>query len=249
MSIPPSNQPLAGKRILISGGTTGIGRATALLLARRGAQLFIFGRASEPLHHTLDLIRSEGGRAAGACCDVADHSAMEELFAKVEEALGGLDILINNAALPANNIFNTEVQVWEQVLRVNVLGYMLCSRWAVNLMEKQGTGHIVGIGSLCIDVMDSGADVYVASKTAVAGFLGSLRKEVVDRGIKVTLINPGGTSSDMVTESSDEQAAMIADGRLLRPEDVAEAIYYAISQPSQVDVTELTIRPHRQSAL
>jgi len=249
MDTPHNLHRLAGQRILVTGGTTGIGRATAQLLARHGADLFVFGRGAEPLDQTLSLVRSEGGSIHGATCDVADHAAMTKLFSTIEEDLGGIDILINNASMPANNVFNTEVDIWERVFKVNVLGYMLCSRWAAALMERQGRGHIVGIGSLCIDVLDAGADLYVASKTAVAGFMGSLRKEVAGKGIKVTLINPGGTASDMVTESPAEQSLMISQGRLLRPEDVAEAVYYAISQPAQVDVTELTIRPHRQSSL
>lgn len=240
---------LKGKRVLISGGTNGIGRATAVGLAGQGARVFIFGRNPEPLNETLTQIRVAGHEAYGVIADIADHARMAEVFAEVEEQFGGVDILINNASLPANNIFNTELERWEQVLRVNVIGYMLCSRWAVAQMEKQGSGHIVCIGSLCIDVMDRGADIYVASKTAIAGFVGSLRKEVVDKGIKVTLVNPGGTASNMVTETLDEQAKMIAEGSLLRPEDVAGAILYALSQPPVVDVTELTIRPHRQSAL
>lgn len=245
----PYMNEVEGKRILISGGTTGIGRATAQLLAERGARVYIFGRNENSVTRTVETIKAEGGDIEGSTADVGDRAEMERLFARVDDHFGGIDVLVNNASLPANNILNMEPDEWERVIRVNVLGYMLCSRWAVRHMERQGSGHIVGIGSLCIDVRDNGADVYVATKTAVHGFLESLRKEVVDMGIKVTIINPGGTASNMVTETPKEQETMIEEGRLLRPEDVAPAVLFALAQPPQVDVTELTIRPHRQSLL
>lgn len=238
-----------GKRIIISGGTTGVGAAAARLLAAEGAHVFIFGRRAERLHATLDAIRSGGGRADGVIADVSNYENLRTVFTQAETELGGFDALINNAAIPANNIFNTPEEHWDKVLRINLLGYMHCARLAAESMRKTGGGQIINIGSLCIRVLDGGCDLYVASKTGVAGFTASLRKEVADWNITVTLINPGQIASEMVTENAQEKTLAVDGGRMLRPDDIAEAIRFSLSLPSHVALQEMELVPLAQRGL
>ena len=238
-----------GKRIIISGGTTGVGAATARLLAAEGAHVFIFGRRAERLHATLDAIRSGGGRADGVVGDVSNYEQLQEIFVRAEAELGGFDALINNAAIPANSIFNTPEEHWLKIMQINLLGYMHCARLAAESMHRTGGGQIVNIGSLCIRVLDGGCDLYVASKTGVAGFTASLRKEVADWNITVTLINPGQIASEMVTEDAEEKEVAVDGGRMLRPDDVAEAIRFALSLPAHVALQEMELVPSAQRGL
>lgn len=238
-----------GKRIIISGGTTGVGAATARLLAAEGAHVYIFGRRAERLHATLDAIRSGGGRASGVVADVSNYESLQDIFLQAEQDLGGFDALINNAAIPANNIFNTPPEQWLKIFQVNLLGYMHCARLAAEAMQKTGGGQIINVGSLCIRVLDSGCDLYVASKAGVAGFTASLRKEVAPWNITVTLVNPGQIASEMVTENEAQKGEAIANGQMLRPDDVAEAIRFCLSQPAHVALQELELVPTAQRHL
>ena len=238
-----------GKRIIISGGTTGVGAATAKLLAAEGAHVFIFGRRAERLHATLDSIRAGGGRVNGVVADVSSYGSLQEIFARAESELGGFDALINNAAIPANNVFNTSEDQWLKIIQVNLLGYMHCAKLAAESMRKSGGGQIVNVGSLCVRVLDGGCDIYVASKTGVAGFTASLRKEVADWNITVTLINPGQIASEMVTENAEEKELAVQGGTMLRPDDVAEAIRFSLSLPAHVALQEMELVPIAQRGL
>lgn len=113
-------------------------------------------------------------------------------------------------------------------------------------MRKYKKGHIVHIGSMSADVRETGSSVYVATKAGVQGFAESLRKEVNEDGIKVTLIEPGATSTDMQPASTDDQRQNVEDSTMLKAQDVAEAVQFAISQPSRCDVVDLKLRPHLQ---
>lgn len=242
-------ESLRNRTALISGGTTGLGRATALLLAREGVMVYVFGRRQETLNQTLEAIHQAGGIAYGLTADVSVYSEVERVFQEVDRQFGHLDILVNNAAVPANNIFNTPPEDWEKVFTVNVLGYLNCSKLAVERMRTQQSGHILNIGSLCTRVVDNGSDLYMASKSAVMGFTDSLRKEVASDGIKVTLLNPGQMASEMVSETADEKEALVKAEKMLLPEDVAEAVLFCLSRNARVDLTHLDLRPHGQSTL
>jgi NADP-dependent 3-hydroxy acid dehydrogenase YdfG len=240
---------LTDRSIIISGGTTGAGRATAELLAANGAKVFLFGRHQEPLDAVLSTIRGNGGTASGTIADAGDYSQLEHVFAQAQAEFGGIDVLINNAALPANNIFNTPEEQWAQILNVNLLGYMRCAKLAAEAMRARGGGQILNIGSLCVRVLDNGCDIYVAGKTGVAGFTASLRKELAVDNITVTLLNPGQIASEMVKENAEEKARAVAEARMLEPADVAEAVLFCLERPARVAVTELEIVPAAQRGL
>lgn len=184
----------------------------------------------------------------GYTADIADPRQVSDLFAFVR-ANGGLDAVVNCAALPANNIFNTPVERWLVILATNLTGAMHCCREAVPLMRERGGGHILNVGSLCIRVQDNGCDIYVASKNGLQGFTNSLRKEVAPDNIAVTLLNPGQIASDMVSESEEEKRQLVEKMAMLLPEDVAEAISFCLSLPERSVVTEMEVRPRLQLGL
>ncbi|WGQ10672.1 SDR family oxidoreductase [Pedobacter gandavensis] len=196
-----------GKRILITGGTTGIGRAAAILLAAQGARIIIFGRNQEPIEQTIAAISALETKTecVGISADVAEQKDIDRVFQLVDSHFAGLDILINNAALPFESIIDGNYQDWQYVINTNLLGYMACAHEAIKRMKGNLGSHIVNIGSISADERGKNSSVYVASKAGIQGFNESLRKEVNELGIKVSLIEPGLVGSDMVKEDSMDQ--------------------------------------------
>jgi NADP-dependent 3-hydroxy acid dehydrogenase YdfG len=241
-------EPVADKSILITGGTTGIGRSTAILLAVQGARVMIFGRHEQELNEAMTDIRQAGGEVRGLTADVSDPEDIGRVFQEFDRQLDRLDILINNAALGYGSIMEGGYPEWEYILRTNLLGYMAMSHEAVERMKANGWGHIVNIGSMSADVREKDSSVYVATKSGIQGFTEALRKEVNPLGIKVTLIEPGAVGTDMQSEySPKEQRKQIEKMEMLRAEDIAACVLYTITQPKRCDVVSLQIRPHLQS--
>ncbi|RAK00286.1 NADP-dependent 3-hydroxy acid dehydrogenase YdfG [Larkinella arboricola] len=245
-SIHTATESLTGKRIIISGGTTGIGRAIAILLGSYGAHIFTFGRNQEPLDETLTAIREAGGQADGIIADSSKPEDIQRVFQQAEEKLGGLDILINSAALAAGSISEMEDADWRYVIETNLAGYLATTKEALNRMQPQKRGHIVLIGSMSADVREEGSSVYVATKAAIQGFAESLRKEVNKDGIKVSLVEPGAVGSDMQPTTTEEERENEKTGEMLRAEDIAVCVHYILTQPQRCDVVSIQIRPHLQ---
>lgn len=240
-------ESLEGKRVLITGATTGIGRAIARLLSSYGARIFTFGRRQEPLDEVLSLIREAGGQADGMIADSSKAEDVQQIFQRAEEFLGGLDILINNAAIKAEGIGDMPDEEWRYVIETNLMGYMATTKEALNQMQPQGRGHIVLIGSMSADVREEGSSVYVATKSGIQGFAESLRKEVNPKGIKVSLIEPGSVGSDMQPTTPEEERENQQKGEMLKAEDIAVAVHYVLTQPQRCDVVKVQIRPHMQA--
>ena len=240
-------EPVTDKSILITGGTTGIGRAIAILLAAQGARVMIFGRHEQELNDAMNDIRQAGGEVLGLTADVADPENVQRVFQEFDRQMDKLDILINNAALGYGSVMEGGYPEWEYILKTNLLGYMAMTHEAVERMKANGWGHIVNIGSMSADVREKDSSVYVATKAGIQGFSEALRKEVNSLGIKVTLIEPGAVGSDMQDQYSPEQQRQrIEQMKMLRAEDIAACVLYTITQPRRCDVVALQIRPHLQ---
>jgi NADP-dependent 3-hydroxy acid dehydrogenase YdfG len=232
---------LSGKRVLVTGGTTGIGRAIARLLASYGARIFTFGRHQPELDDALQSIREFGAQIDGLVGDVADRVEVERIFREAELSLGGIDILINNAGLPGDAILKENDDDWRYSVETNLLGYMACAKQAASRMRTAG-GHIVFIGSMAADERGADSSVYVAAKAGIDGFVTSFRKEVGKEGIKVTLIEPGAVGSDFDGSSPAEQRERIRKDELLRAEDIAVSVHYALTQPRRCEVLRVQLR-------
>ncbi|HSL44647.1 MAG TPA: SDR family NAD(P)-dependent oxidoreductase [Anaerolineales bacterium] len=240
-------QSVADKSILITGGTTGIGRSTAILLAAQGARVMIFGRHEQELQDAMKDIQATGGQVLGLTADTSDPEDVQRVFREVDSQMEQLDILINNAALGYNSVMEGNYQEWQYIVKTNLLGYMAMAHEAIARMKNRGEGHIVNIGSMSANVREKDSSVYVATKAGIQGFSEALRKEVNPLGIKVTLIEPGAVGTDMQPQPPEEQRQMIENMEMLRAEDIAACILYTITQPKRCDVVNLQIRPHLQS--
>jgi NADP-dependent 3-hydroxy acid dehydrogenase YdfG len=240
-------EPVADKSILITGGTTGIGRATAILLAAQGARVMIFGRHEQELNAAMNDIRQVGADVLGLTADVTDPEDIQRVFKEFDNQMDKLDILINNAALGYGSVMEGGYPEWEYILKTNLLGYMAMTHEAVERMKANSWGHVVNIGSMSADVREKDSSVYVATKAGIQGFSEALRKEVNPLGIKVTLIEPGAVGTDMQDQySPEEQRQRIEQMKMLRAEDIAACVLYTVTQPKRCDVVTLQIRPHLQ---
>lgn len=238
------HEAITGKRILVTGGTTGIGRATMLVLAQHGAQLLTFGREQDALD---EMLQTAGLPATcGLAADSSKRGDIERIFTAVDERLGGIDVLIACAALGAQPLHEMDDDDWRYVIDTNLTGYLACARGALKRMLEQGSGLIVLISSISPEIMAPGESVYAATKGGINHFALTLRKEVADRGVRVTVIEPGSVGSDMQPCSAEEQREAIGKGEMLFAEEVAEAIEFVLTRSTRCDIPMLRIEPIRQ---
>lgn len=239
---------IAGKTVVITGGTAGIGRATGVLLAQLGANVFIAGRTEEHLKNSLKEANEKqyAGKFQGVVADLSTKEGIAKLFAEIDQRFAQLDVFINNAALAAKGIDKGIFDEWQDVVQSNLLSYIACSHEAFVRMKKNKAGHIVNVGSMSADIKKEGSSIYTATKSGIQGFTESLRKEVNEAGIKVTLIEPGLVGTDMPENSAEEQQQQQEEQKMLKAEDIAAAIYYSLIQPTRCDVVNIKIRPHLQ---
>jgi NADP-dependent 3-hydroxy acid dehydrogenase YdfG len=239
-------QTLAGKKIVIGGGTTGIGRATAILLASQGARVLIFGRHEPELQETLQAIETAGGQGHGVIADQSRIEDVERVFQEADAKLGKIDVLVNSAAVETQSVMEGgELKEALYTVQTNIFGYIACSHQALQRMKGQG-GHIVNVGSMSADAREASGDVYVATKAAIQGFSGSLRKSANKEGIRVTLVEPGRIATPLGDPEEEEVQEQLEQQAMIPPEDIAECVLYCLTQPSRCDVVEVRIRPLQQ---
>jgi NAD(P)-dependent dehydrogenase (short-subunit alcohol dehydrogenase family) len=241
-----AGQALRGKSIVITGGTTGIGRATTKLLAERGADVLICGRHQPELEEALQAAAGRQGRVRGMVADIATPDGAAELFAEVDRTLGRLDILVTCAALGAQPLHEMDEQEWRYVVETNLVGTLVCARAAIQRFEPAKGGHLLFVSSISPDIKAPGESVYAATKGGINAFAMTLRKELADRNIRVSVISPGSVGTDMQECSVEEQRQAIARHEMLYAEDIAEAILFALTRPERCDVTELRVEPRLQ---
>jgi NADP-dependent 3-hydroxy acid dehydrogenase YdfG len=244
-------QPVEGKACLVTGGTTGLGRAIAMLLVARGARVLIFGRHEKELNDALsDIKRVGGGQIFGMVADASKREEAELIFREVDGKLGGLDILVSNAGLAASSVTDTDYDEWRTVIDTNLTAYLLFSKHAIQRMKPKKDGHLIFIGSMSAENRSKGSDVYVATKSGVRGFSQSLAKSVNADGIRVTLIEPGLVGADMTEEKvpKEKQAQQEKELKLLRAEEIAHAVLYVLEQPKRCNVGLIQIRPTANEA-
>ncbi len=233
---------LSAKRIVVTGGSTGIGRATLASLAGEGATIVTCARHAEPLDAA---VREAGGTVRGVVADIATPDGIDTLFAAVDADPGGIDMLVACAALGADPIVAMDDPDWRYVIDTNLAAYLACAKAAMARMGPDG-GHLLFVGSISTEIKAVGESVYAATKAGVQAFAETLRKEVAERNIKVSVIQPGSVDSEMQQCSPDEKRAAIAAGEMLPPEEIAEAIRFVLTRSASCDIVNLRIEPIRQ---
>lgn len=234
---------LAGRRAIVTGGTTGIGRAIAVLLASEGAKLHICGRDEGHLQDALARI-GEVGEGAGSSVDLAEEGAVARYFSEATAALGGLDIAVVNAAIAAEGLTDMSADELRYAIATDFTAYLTSAHAAI----EKGATDIVLIGSMSAHVLGPGSTVYAGIKAGIAGFAEALRREVGPKGVRVSLVEPGKTGADMQLPDipPEKQREMIRDQTMLRAEDIAVGVHYILTQPQRTVVQQLTIVPRDQ---
>lgn len=247
ISNPISN--VANKVVVITGASSGIGEATARLLAQSGAQVVVGARRGDRLEKLVEEIVAAGGQAAFQVVDVASRESVQALVDFAVQRFGRIDVLFNNAGVMTLAPLNAlKVDEWEKIVDVNIKGVLYGIAAALPLMEAQGSGHIINTASTGAHAVGPNCAVYCASKYAVRAITEGLRQET-DK-LRVTLISPGVTETELGHDITDEGAAdflVQLRGTSISSDAIARAVQYAISQPEDVDVSEMIVRPARSA--
>ena len=232
-----TDQPsLAGRKAIVTGGTTGIGRAIAVLLASEGAKVFVCGRTPAHLDDALERIR-EVGEGDGINVDLSNKQDVERFFAAAESYLGGLDIAVINAAVPSQDLAGAGKAEMRYEIEVDLVAYLTTTKAAVERM--QAGSDVVLIGSTSAVSREAGSSIYIAAKAGIQGFAQALRKELAERDIKVGLIEPGFTGADLQYPDfpPEKQRELIDQHKMLRAEDIAVAAHFMLTQPRRAAVS------------
>ncbi|RAM50863.1 MAG: oxidoreductase [Hapalosiphonaceae cyanobacterium JJU2] len=235
-----------GKIIVITGASSGIGEATARMLANQGARVVLGARRTDRLEAIANDIRTTGGIAEYQAVDVTQRTDVEALVQFAQSKFGRVDVFINNAGImPLSALEQLKVEEWEQMIDVNIKGVLYGIAAALPIMKAQKTGQIINISSIGGHTVSPTAAVYCATKFAVRAISEGLRQEV-GGDIRVTVISPGVTESELAESISDENAkqGMQEFRKIAIPaEAIARSIAFAIEQPDDVDVSEIIVRP------
>jgi NADP-dependent 3-hydroxy acid dehydrogenase YdfG len=242
------------KLVLITGATSGIGKATAITFAQNNYDLILIARRIGRLDE-LKKELSDGYQADVLTLDldIRDGKAAQQMIASLPPRWQNIDVLVNNAgvALGLAPVYEGLFDDWDQVIDTNIKGLLYISRLVIPMMIKRGKGHVINIGSVAGREVYPGGNVYCATKFAVDGLTKAMRLDLLGHGIKVTQIAPGAVETEfsLVRFKGDEKRAnKFYEGyKPLKPEDVAEAIYYVTTLPDYVNISDLQIMPLDQA--
>lgn len=243
---------LKNKVVLITGASSGIGKATSIKLAKEGASVVLCARSEDELKELKGKIESDGGKALVVKTDVTKPVDFENAVSRTLEEYGSIDVLINNAGLmPLSYVEKLKTGEWEKMIDVNIKGVLNGVAAVLPTLRKNKSGHIINISSSAAHNYIPGGAVYCATKVAVKMFSEGLRKELAPKyGINVTSIEPGAVDTSLFETITDDDIKEKMKGMegmtTLDAEDIANAIFYALSQPDRVNVNDVYIMPTEQ---
>jgi len=233
---------LAGRKAVITGGTTGIGRAIAVLLASEGVDVFVCGRDPQHLEDGLDRIR-QVGKGDGINLDLAEPDSVDRFVKAAKDYFGDFDIAVVNAAIPAQGVTKMSAEELRYAIATDFTAYLATAHAAAEVLKDKG--DIVLIGSVSAHILGPDSSVYAGMKAGIAGFAEALRKELGPKGIKVCNVEPAKTGADFQYSSftAEEMAQENRKETMLRAEDIAVAVHFALTQPRRAVVQQIVVAP------
>jgi 3-hydroxy acid dehydrogenase / malonic semialdehyde reductase len=238
---------------LITGATSGIGRSTARVFATNGYDLIITGRRKERLSELKKELETHGVKVRSLCFDIRNFNEVKDALENLPAEEKKIDILVNNAGLAAglSSIQDGNTDHWERMIDTNVKGLLYATRIVSQMMIANKKGHIVNIGSIAGKEVYANGNVYCATKHAVDALNKAMRIDLLPHNIKVTAINPGMVETEFSIvrfDGDEERAKKVYNGiEPLKPEDIAETIYWTATRPSHVNINEILIMPSAQA--
>ncbi|HDZ5697804.1 SDR family oxidoreductase [Staphylococcus aureus] len=227
---------LTDKVALVTGAGSGIGEAIATLLHEEGAKVVLGGRNKDKLQNVANQLAQDSVKVVPT--DVTKKEEVDELIKIAQQTFGGLDIVINSAGqMLSSKITDYQVDEWDSMIDVNIKGTLYTAQAALPTMLEQSSGHLINIASISGFEVTKSSTIYSATKVAVHTITQGLEKELAKTGVKVTSISPG------MVDTAITAAYNPTDRKKLEPQDIAEAVLYALTQPKHVNVNEITVRP------
>ncbi|HDM3283429.1 TPA: SDR family oxidoreductase [Staphylococcus aureus] len=227
---------LTDKVALVTGAGSGIGEAIATLLHEEGAKVVLAGRNKDKLQNVANQLAQDSVKVVPT--DVTKKEEVDELIKIAQQTFGGLDIVINSAGqMLSSKIADYQVDEWDSMIDVNIKGTLYTAQAALPTMLEQSSGHLINIASISGFEVTKSSTIYSATKVAVHTITQGLEKELAKTGVKVTSISPG------MVDTAITAAYNPTDRKKLEPQDIAEAVLYALTQPKHVNVNEITVRP------
>ncbi len=238
---------------LVTGASSGIGRAIALELAARGLNVVVCARREERLRELVKEIEADGGTALAVRADLCKDDDIMALFEVIRDQFGGVDVLINNAGFgKSESLLTGDHHRWRSMLGVNVLALAICTREAIKDMRRRDVdGHVIHISSMSAHRVSEGGGMYSATKFAVRSLTESLRRELrgIDSDIRITSISPGYVETEFAKvfhESTEKARQNYGQYKVLQPEDIADTIRHVLGAPQHVQYHDILMRPTRQ---
>ena len=249
--------PLDGTTALVTGASSGIGEASALALADAGAAVALVARRTDRLEGLQRKITESGGRALSVTADVTDEAQARDAVERAVRELGRLDTVVNNAGVMLlGPIVDAPVEEWRRMVQLNVLGLMYVAHAALpHLLSAAGDGprgvaDLVNVSSVAGRQVRQGSGVYNATKHGVGAFAESLRQEVAQRHVRVSLVEPGAVETELAShvrpEVREQSMRRFAGVERLQAGDIADAVAYIVTRPRHVAVNEILVRPTEQ---
>jgi NADP-dependent 3-hydroxy acid dehydrogenase YdfG len=245
-----NNNNIKGKVVVITGASSGLGEATARLLAAQGASVALGARRVERIQAIADELTASGGKALAVATDVTDRDQVKALVDAAVQTYGRIDVLINNAGLmPHSPLERLKIDDWNQMIDVNIKGVLYGIAAALPYMQQQTAGHIINVSSVAGHKVRPGGVVYAATKHAVRVLSEGLRMEVKPYNIRTTVISPGAVATELpnsITEPDIAENVRKGYEIAIPADSFARMVAFAMSQPEDVDVNEILFRPTRQ---
>ncbi|HCZ8195994.1 TPA: SDR family oxidoreductase [Staphylococcus aureus] len=227
---------LTDKIAVVTGAGSGIGEAIATLLHEEGVKVILAGRNKDKLQNVANQLAQDSVKVVPT--DVTKKEEVDELIKIAQQTFGGLDIVINSAGqMLSSKITDYQVDEWDSMIDVNIKGTLYAAQAALPTMLEQSSGHLINIASISGFEVTKSSTIYSATKAAVHTITQGLEKELAKTGVKVTSISPG------MVDTAITAAYNPTDRKKLEPQDIAEAVLYALTQPKHVNVNEITVRP------